>query len=210
MSKPKMKATERKALLRTALRNNFEEAGCQLADLKAGPQKYTAVRQPGSEWNIAAIYGSRHGASLWIKEKVHDRLRDKYPAEYARFVDVVDVDLFRRGFVWAVHFKDPEAPTLSNWSARSAYNGEAARKQGALVLKNPRSKRKNSKYKESNLERTEWKASALNGVLEKALRINPLNKTQRLIRCSPTVKHGRNTGQPKHTNRRNLLLRYQG
>lgn len=106
---PKLKATERKALLRQRMRTNFEEAGCNLADMKAGPQKYTAVRQPGTDFNVAAIYGSRLGASLWIKERVHDRLRDKYPDEYASFADVVDVDLFRRGFAWAIHFKDPTA-----------------------------------------------------------------------------------------------------
>tara|TARA_R110001592_G_scaffold210521_3_gene462126 strand:+ start:35915 stop:36430 length:516 start_codon:yes stop_codon:yes gene_type:complete len=102
-----MKATERKALLRRTMRTHFETAGCELADMKAGPQNYTAIRQPGKDFNVAAIYGSRIGASLWIKEGVHNRLRDKYPKEYARFADVVDVDLFRRGFAWAIHFADP-------------------------------------------------------------------------------------------------------
>jgi len=107
MSKQKMKAGERKALLRGHMRKQFEIAGCELVDMKAGPQNYTAIRNPGSEFNIAAIYGSRKGASLWIKERVHNRLRDKYPEAYSQFVDVVDVDLFRRGFAWAVHFADP-------------------------------------------------------------------------------------------------------
>ncbi len=107
MSKNKMKAGERKALLRGQMRKHFEIAGCELVDMKAGPQNYTAIRHPGSDFNIAAIYGSRKGASLWIKERVYHRLRDKYPEAYKRFVDVVDVDLFRRGFAWAVHFADP-------------------------------------------------------------------------------------------------------
>lgn len=75
--------------------------------MKAGPQNYTAVRHPGEDFNVAAIYGSRKGASIWVKEQVHDRLRQKYPEEFSRFVDVVDVDLFRRGFAWAIHFADP-------------------------------------------------------------------------------------------------------
>ncbi len=166
MSKPKMKATERKALLRTALRNNFEEAGCQLADLKAGPQKYTAVRQPGSEWNIAAIYGSRHGASLWIKEKVHDRLRDKYPAEYARFVDVVDVDLFRRGFAWAVHFKDPEADAdlielvckvSLQWGGREEARRISA-EESKIEAEELKIQREQSRKNRMESKRTEWRS----------------------------------------------------
>lgn len=85
MSKQKMKAGERKALLRGHMRKQFEIAGCELVDMKAGPQNYTAIRNPGSEFNIAAIYGSRKGASLWIKERVHNRLRDKYPEAYSRY-----------------------------------------------------------------------------------------------------------------------------
>ena len=103
----KMKATERKKLLREQMRKHFEDAGCELADMKAGPQNYTAVRHPGEDFNVAAIYGSRKGASIWVKEQVHDRLRQKYPEQFSRFVDVVDVDLFRRGFAWAIHFADP-------------------------------------------------------------------------------------------------------
>lgn len=103
----KMKATERKKLLREQMRKHFENAGCELADMKAGPQNYTAVRHPGEDFNVAALYGSRIGASVWVKEQVYNRLRDKYPADFKRFADVVDVDLFRRGFAWAIHFRDP-------------------------------------------------------------------------------------------------------
>ena len=139
MSQPKMKATERKALLRQQMKQEFNDAGCELVEMKAGPQHYTAVRQPGTGFNVAAIYGSRIGASLWIKEKVHDRLRDKYPDEYKSFSDVVDVDLFRRGFAWAIHFKDPieEAALISlvckvslQWGDR-----EEARKEAATAAK---------------------------------------------------------------------------
>ena len=66
MSQPKMKATERKALLRKHMRDHFSDAGCELIDMKAGPQNYTAVRQPGTGFNVAAIYGSRMGASLGL------------------------------------------------------------------------------------------------------------------------------------------------
>ena len=105
--KPKMKATERKKLIRERIRNNFSTAGCELLDLKAGPQHYTAVRAPSEDFNIAAIYGSRIGASIWIKEEVHERLRVKHPEEFKLFADIVDVDLFRRGFAWAIHFRHP-------------------------------------------------------------------------------------------------------
>ena len=104
----KLKATERKALIHQRIRDNFSNAGCELLDLKAGPQNYTAVRSPDEDFNVAAIYGSRIGASIWVKEEVHQRLRAKYPDEYAKFPDVVDVDLFRRGFAWAIHFRHPD------------------------------------------------------------------------------------------------------
>ena len=162
----KMKSGERKALLRKQMREHFTEAGCELADMKAGPQKYTAVRHPGEDFNVAAIYGSRIGASLWVKEKVYERLRDKYPNEFARFSDVVDVDLFRRGFAWAIHFKDPEeeadlielvCKVSLQWGKRDRARREAA-EQAKVEAQRIKQERERAKKERMDAKRSAWRA----------------------------------------------------
>lgn len=147
----------------------FAEEGCEMVDMKAGPQKYTAVRHPNSDWNVAAIYGSRLGASLWIKESVHSRLRDKYPNEFKRFSDVVDVDLFRRGFAWAIHFADPteEAGLIElvcrvsiQWGKREEARRlavEEVRQQERIVKQNREAERR----ERMEAKRNEWRERKL-------------------------------------------------
>tara|TARA_R110002050_G_scaffold7274_8_gene28472 strand:+ start:3709 stop:4188 length:480 start_codon:yes stop_codon:yes gene_type:complete len=82
----------------------YESLGCDIDERKTGSIKYHAISIGGSDQRIAAIYGSLGGAaSLWIKKDAWDLVAPNLDRASTR---VEDVDLFRRGFQWAVHFHD--------------------------------------------------------------------------------------------------------
>lgn len=105
---------ELKAQTRARMVSMFERQGMTVESHSAGAVNYLSVSIPESDQNLAAIYGSRgKAASLWMKEPAWILLRSKLTAEQKRTIKVEDVDLFRRGFQWAVHFETPEDEHLA-------------------------------------------------------------------------------------------------
>ena len=105
LSKNQIKKLTKEACIRA-----FVERGC-IADPKtAGGMKYVPISLSGSTQRIAAIYGSRGGgASIWVKEEVFAMVRHELDPD---MVKVEDVDLFKRGFQWAIHFNGPSDPVI--------------------------------------------------------------------------------------------------
>tara|TARA_R110000744_G_scaffold1725_1_gene6178 strand:+ start:4799 stop:5278 length:480 start_codon:yes stop_codon:yes gene_type:complete len=80
----------------------FKSENCEIEERRTGSITYHAISIAGSDQRIAAIYGSLGGAaSLWIKKDAWEIVA---PTLDKNSVRVEDVDLFRRGFQWAVHF----------------------------------------------------------------------------------------------------------
>jgi len=94
---------------RERLTTLFKNAGMTIENHSAGAVNYISVSIPSSGQNCAAVYGSRGGAaSLWMKQDAWELLRDEVNAAgIAESLRIEDVDLFRRGFQWAVHFNSP-------------------------------------------------------------------------------------------------------
>ena len=105
---PKMKLKE---LTRESILDSFLISGCMTENKKSGAVKYTAISLPDSDQRLAAIYGSRGGAaSLWMKDEAWCRIKgDIMDPDSVR---VEDVDLFGRGFQWAIHFDHPDDPLI--------------------------------------------------------------------------------------------------
>ncbi len=99
-----------KAMTRKAIEDAFVARGCTTSQKTAGAVKYTPISFGESDQRLAAIYGSKGGAaSVWIKEETWTRLRPHVNPDNIR---VEDVDLFGRGFQWAVHFDHHDDPLI--------------------------------------------------------------------------------------------------
>jgi hypothetical protein len=100
---------EMKAQTRQRMVGMFESRGLIVESHSAGAVNYLSISVPDSDQNCGAIYGSRgKAASLWMKEPAWVALRDMLTDEQKDSIKVEDVDLFRRGFQWAVHFETPD------------------------------------------------------------------------------------------------------
>ena len=113
---------EIKRLTKEACVRAFAERGC-IADPKmAGTMKYVPISISGSTQRIAAIYGSRGGgASIWIKEEVFAMIKPRLDPDQ---VKVEDVDLFKRGFQWAIHFDGPHDPVIELVAQAAVEHGQ--------------------------------------------------------------------------------------
>ena len=108
---PKIDRMTMKTMTRDAIENAFLMRGCTTSQKTAGAVKYTPISLADSDQRLAAIYGSKGGAaSVWIKEETWARLRPQVNPDEVR---VEDVDLFGRGFQWAVHFDYYDDPLIS-------------------------------------------------------------------------------------------------
>ena len=106
----KIARKQMKALTREAIEDAFVARGCTTEQKTAGAVKYTPISLAGSDQRLAAIYGSKGGAaSVWIKEETWTALRAHVTPATCR---VEDVDLFGRGFQWAVHFNSHDDPLI--------------------------------------------------------------------------------------------------
>ena len=134
-----------KQTTREVIAQVFKDRGCSVENKRAGAVKYSPISIKGSDQRCAAIYGSKGGAaSLWIKEEAWLRLKPKMNRRTAR---VEDVDLFGRGFQWAVHFDDPDDPTIvvaaeiamevgrERWERAKTRRANDARRKKARILR---------------------------------------------------------------------------
>lgn len=113
---------EIKRLTKEACVRAFAERGCVADPKKAGTMKYVPISISGSTQRIAAIYGSRGGgASIWIKEEVFAMIRNQLDPDQ---VKVEDVDLFKRGFQWAIHFDGPSDPVIQSVAQAAVDHGQ--------------------------------------------------------------------------------------
>lgn len=104
---PKMKLKE---MTRSSILSAFQLNGCKTENKKSGAVKYTAISLPESDQRLAAIYGSRGGAAaLWMKDGAWQLIKEDVDPDNVR---VEDVDLFGRGFQWAIHFDHPDDPLI--------------------------------------------------------------------------------------------------
>jgi hypothetical protein len=88
----------------------YKSLGCEVEERKTGSISYHAFSILGSDQRIAAMYGSLGGAaSLWIKKDAWSIVAPSLDRNTTR---VEDVDLFRRGFQWAVHFTNQDDEAL--------------------------------------------------------------------------------------------------
>lgn len=100
-----------KKMTRERLIREFTDAGMIVEDAQAGSITYQTVKFSGEDKQVvAAIYGSLNGcASLWMKENAFALVKAGLPEDTV----VEDVDPFRRGFQWAVHFNSPEDQNIT-------------------------------------------------------------------------------------------------
>lgn len=104
-----MKKADLKRATRERIIDQYEANDCSVDEKKAGVTYY-AVSVAGSNQRIAAIYGSLGGgASIWVKESAFQSIKDKLNPNVTK---VEDVDLFKRGFQWAIHFDSPTDPII--------------------------------------------------------------------------------------------------
>jgi len=98
-------------MTRDRIKREFADAGLIVEEQTAGSITYQVVKF-ADEGNqvVAAIYGSLNGcASLWLKESAFGHIKDSLPAE----TQVEDVEPFRRGFQWAIHFDSPDSELIT-------------------------------------------------------------------------------------------------
>ena len=101
---------------KTKIIDAYRDVNCSVDEKRTGSITYHAISLADSDQRIAAIYGSLGGAaSLWIKEGAWEILRDSIEDAFPDGIDreqIQDVDLFRRGYQWAVHFQGPDDPMI--------------------------------------------------------------------------------------------------
>ena len=113
---PKLTKNQVKEKTRERIVNLFEAQSATVESHSAGAVNYLSVSVMDSDQNCAAVYGSRgKAASLWMKEPAWLLLRKSLTDAGIGVSDikVEDVDLFRRGFQWAVHFDSPDDAHLA-------------------------------------------------------------------------------------------------
>ena len=102
-----------KKLTKEAIFNAYLLAGYEVHEMKAGSVTYHAIKHPESENTnqvVAAVYGSlTKAASLWLKESAFDTVKPHLPLDTM----VEDVEPFRRGFQWAIHFEDKDDDVIA-------------------------------------------------------------------------------------------------
>ncbi len=108
-SKPKpIGKREMKKLTKDTIFNAYLLNGYEVHEMKAGSVTYHAIKHPakvGSNQVVAAVYGSlTKAASLWLKESAFQAVKPHLPLDTM----VEDVEPFRRGFQWAIHFEDKD------------------------------------------------------------------------------------------------------
>ena len=109
--RPAIGKRQLKKMTRDRIKREFTTAGLIVEEQTAGSITYQVVKF-ADEANqvVAAIYGSLNGcASLWMKESAFALVKDVLPAE----TQVEDVEPFRRGFQWAIHFDHPESELIT-------------------------------------------------------------------------------------------------
>lgn len=99
---------EMKKLTKERIFEAYRENGYEIQEMRAGSINYHTVKHPentGSNQVVAAIYGSlTKAASLWLKESAFQAVKPHLPIDTL----VEDVEPFRRGFQWAIHFEDKD------------------------------------------------------------------------------------------------------
>jgi len=123
----------------------YKSLGCEVEERKTGSISYHAFSLQGSDQRIAAMYGSLGGAaSLWIKKDAWAIVAPNLDRDSTR---VEDVDLFRRGFQWAVHFMSQDDKALEpvvrasveagkvRWTRAVKRRADDARRKEARAIK---------------------------------------------------------------------------
>lgn len=149
-----------KKMTKETLCTRFREHGFNIAEMKAGSVNYLTVKYPDeSETNqvVAAIYGSlNHAASLWVKESAFAKIKPHLPADAV----VEDVEPFKRGFQWSIHFEHNEDDVIDVAVAAcvEAANERLTKTKARQELEAQRAIQRAEREKKRSETRRDWRS----------------------------------------------------
>lgn len=151
---------EMKKLTKEAIFNAFLVNGYEVHEMKAGSVVYHTIKHPasvGSNQVVAAVYGSlTKAASLWLKESAFEAVKPHLPLDTM----VEDVEPFRRGFQWAIHFEDKDDDVI-DIAVEHSIKAAGARLEKTLerqALEEERAKARAEREAKRSETRRDWRA----------------------------------------------------
>ena len=148
-----------KKLTKEAIFNAFLVRGYEVHEMSAGSVNYHTIKHQSDKNTtqvVAAVYGSlTKAASLWVKESTFQSLKPNLPSDAL----VEDVEPFRRGFQWAIHFENnaDELIDLSVDHAVVTAESRLAKTHERRLLEERRSKEATARKEARKETRRDWK-----------------------------------------------------
>jgi len=147
-----------KKLTKQSIFDAFLIRGYSVHEMSAGSVKYHTIRHPDNDTQIvAAVYGSlTKAASLWLKESAFERIKPHLPHDTM----VEDVEPFRRGFQWAIHFEDKDDDVIDIAVEHSieAAKERLAKTEERQALETQRAKDRAEREAKRAETRRDWRA----------------------------------------------------
>lgn len=150
-----------KKLTKETIFNAFLLEGFEVHEMKAGSVNYHTIKFPakhGTNQVVAAVYGSlTKAASLWLKESAFQAVKPHLPVDTM----VEDVEPFRRGFQWAIHFedKDDEVIDIAVKHSIEAANLRLSKTQDRQALEAERAKARAEREAKRSQTRRDWRSA---------------------------------------------------
>ncbi len=148
-----------KKLTKEAIFASFLSQGYEVHEMSAGSVKYHTIKHQGDTNTtqiVAAVYGSlTKAASLWVKESTFQSMKPSLPADAL----VEDVEPFRRGFQWAIHFDNDKDELIHMAVEHAIVTAEArlAKTHARRLIEEDRAKKATERKEARKETRRDWK-----------------------------------------------------